>query len=78
MCSDVTDTVMARTPSPAKLLPAPSMMLPISLAVLSLVFPARAEVPALYTVHQLGGFCGKIGCKIGCKIGSVTRFYTRF
>ena len=40
---------MARTPSPAQLLPAPSMMLPISLAILSLVFPARAEVPALYT-----------------------------
>jgi len=49
VCSDVTDTVLARTPSPAQLLPAPSMMLPISLAVLSLVFPARAEVPALYT-----------------------------
>merc|ERR1712216_88451 len=42
-------TVLARTPSPTQLLPAPSMMLPISLAVLSLVFPARAEVPALYT-----------------------------
>ena len=40
---------MARTPSPAQLLPAPSMMLPVSLAVLSLVFPARAEVPALFT-----------------------------
>ena len=39
----------ARTPSPAQLLPAPSMMLLVSLAVLSLVFPARAEVPALFT-----------------------------
>ena len=37
----------ARTPSPAQLLPAPSMMLLVSLAVLSLVFPARAEVGKL-------------------------------